>query len=204
MTSAMDTDQLLDLVADGKSSAAATLLTRHKGRLRRMVRLRLDPRLTARLDPSDVVQDALAEAHIRLPSYVKEREIPFYPWLRAIAWDKLIEMKRRHIHAERRSVLREVSQLDLSGDSQLILAEHLLAATDAPRDRVLRDEMRARVQRTISELPPRDHEVIVLRHLEELSFAETAAVVGVSEDAIYSRYRRALQRLHRLLNEEQP
>ena len=201
MTAEMDTDQLLDQIADGQSSAAATLLTRHKGRLRRMVHLRLDPRLAARLDPSDVVQDALAEAHIRLLAYVEQREIPFYPWLRAIAWDKLIEMKRRHIHAERRSVLREVGQLDLSGDSKMILAEHLLAATDAPRDQLLRDEMRARVQRTISELPPRDHEVIVLRHLEELSFAETAAVVGVSEDAIYSRYRRALQRLHRVLNE---
>ena len=56
-----------------------------------MVHLRLDPRLAARLDPSDVVQDTLAEAHKRLAAYAQDRQIPFYPWLRAIAWDKLVE-----------------------------------------------------------------------------------------------------------------
>jgi RNA polymerase sigma-70 factor (ECF subfamily) len=91
----MDTDQLLDLVEQGDPLAAATLLTRHKQRLHRMVQLRLDPRLSARLDPSDVVQDVLAEAHKRLATYAQERDIPFYPWLRSIAWDKLIAMKRR-------------------------------------------------------------------------------------------------------------
>jgi RNA polymerase sigma-70 factor (ECF subfamily) len=197
----MDTDHLLDLVAQGDSSAAATLLTRHKQRLRRMVQLRLDPRLSARLDPSDVVQDTLAEAHQRLADYARAREIPFYPWLRAIAWDKLIEMKRRHIAADRRSVRREVGQLDLSGDSEMILAERLLATTSTPSDQLIRREMRARVQDVIGKLPPLDHEVIVLRHLEELSFPETAAVLGISENAVYSRYRRAIERLHRLLNE---
>jgi RNA polymerase sigma-70 factor (ECF subfamily) len=196
----MDTEQLLDLVAQGESSAAAVLMTRHTERLRRMVHLRLDPRLIARLDPSDVVQDTLAEAHKRLPAYVQKRAIAFYPWLRSIAWDKLIEMKRRHIDAERRSVLREACQLDLSGESENILADRMLTVAPKSGDQLIRDEMRNRVRLAISQLPPRDHEVIVLRHLEELSFAETAAVVGISEDAVYSRYRRALQRLHRLLN----
>jgi RNA polymerase sigma-70 factor (ECF subfamily) len=95
----MDTDQLLDLVEQGEPTAAATLLTRHKQRLHRMVQLRLDPRLSARLDPSDVVQDVLAEAYKRLPTYAHEREIPFFPWLRSIAWDKLVEMRRRHVAA---------------------------------------------------------------------------------------------------------
>jgi RNA polymerase sigma-70 factor, ECF subfamily len=197
----MDTEQLLDLVEQGDASAAATLLTRHKQRLHRMVQLRLDPRLSARLDPSDVVQDVLAEAHKRLSAYAHQREIPFYPWLRAIAWDKLIEMKRRHIAAGRRSVRREAGQLDLSGDSELILVKRLVAATGTPSDQLIRREMRARIQAAIGQLPPRDHEVIVLRHLEELSFPETAAVLGLSESAVYSRYRRALERLHRLLHE---
>lgn len=195
----MDTEQLLDLVAQGESSAAATLMTRHADRLRRMVHLRLDPRLVARLDPSDVVQDAMAEAHKRLPAYLQDRAIAFYPWLRAIAWDKLVEMKRRHIEAERRSVLREACRLDLSGASKNILAERLMKVATASGDPLVREEMCNRVRLAINQLPPRDHEVIVLRHLEELSFSETAAVVGISEDAIYSRYRRALQRLHSLL-----
>jgi hypothetical protein len=78
----MDTDQLLDRVVQGESSAAAALLSRHEQRLRRMVSLRIDPRLAARVDPSDVVQDTLAEAHRRLIDYAADRRIPFYPWLR--------------------------------------------------------------------------------------------------------------------------
>jgi RNA polymerase sigma-70 factor (ECF subfamily) len=96
----MDTEQLLDRVVQGDSSAASALLSRHQTRLRRMVYLRIDPRLAARLDPSDIVQDALAEAHRRLPGYAAERPIPFYPWLRRIAWDRLLQMRRRHIEAK--------------------------------------------------------------------------------------------------------
>jgi RNA polymerase sigma-70 factor, ECF subfamily len=197
----MDTDLLLNLVAQGEPSAAAALLTRHKQRLRRMVQLRFDPRLAGRLDPSDVVQDTLAEAYKRLAEYVKAREVPFYPWLRAIAWDKLIEIKRRHVAAERRTVRREVGRLDLSGDSEMILINRLAATANTASDHLIRHEIGARVRHAIGQLPPRDHEVIVLRHLEELSFSETAAVLGITESAVYSRYRRAIERLHRLLNE---
>ena len=198
----MDTDQLLDRVAQGESSAVATLLTRHEQRLRRMVNLRLDPRLAARLDPSDVVQDTLAEAHRRLPDYAVDRPMPFYPWLRAIAWDKLIEMTRRHIKAERRSVRREVGQLDLSGDSQMILVDRMMAVSASPSEQALRQEVRNRVQQAIGQLPPRDHEMIVLKHLEELNVPEIAAVLGIDQEAVYSRYRRTVQRLHRLLSNE--
>src|SRR5262245_49449223 len=139
----MDTEHLLDRVAHGELSAAAHLLTRHRDRLHRMVQLRLDSRLAARLDPSDIVQDALVEAHKRLAAYAREREVPFYPWLRAIAWDKLIEMKRRHIAAERRTIRREAGQLDLSGNSEMILVDRLAAATSTPSDQLIRQEMRA-------------------------------------------------------------
>ena len=196
----MDTDQLLDRVAKGESSAVDTLLKRYDQRLRRMVNLRLDPRLAARLDPSDVVQDTLVEAHRRLPDYAANRPMPFYPWLRAIAWDKLIEMTRRHIQAERRSVRREVSQLELSDDSQMILVDRMMATSASPSEQALRQEVRQRVQQAIGQLPPRDHEMIVLKHLEELSVPEIAAVLAIDQEAVYSRYRRAVQRLHRLLN----
>ena len=75
----MDTDQLLESVSQGDSSAAALLLDRHKDRLRNMVRLRLDNRLSARVDPSDIVQDALLEAHQRIRAYAKDRKIPSSP-----------------------------------------------------------------------------------------------------------------------------
>jgi RNA polymerase sigma-70 factor (ECF subfamily) len=164
-----------------------------------MVYLRIDPRLAARLDPSDIVQDALAEAHRRLPVYAAERPIPFYPWLRRIAWERLLRMRRRHIDAKRRTVLRE-DALPLSEGSEMLLAERLAAAS-TPSEQLLRREIRERLHEALAQLPAADREVIVLKHLEELSFQEAAAVLEISTAAIYSRYYRAIQRLHRLLNE---
>jgi RNA polymerase sigma-70 factor (ECF subfamily) len=196
----MDTDQLLDLVAQGEPSAAEALFTRHQQRLRRMVQLRIDPRLASRLDPSDVVQETLVEAHRRLDDYVRRREIPFYPWLRAIAWEKLLQLNRRHIMAARRSVDREIDRPALSRDSELLLAQRLVSAGPSPSDQLIRREIRDRIRQAIAQLPGDDHEIIVLKHLEELSFQEVAAVLGISMSAVYSRHRRAIQRLHRLLN----
>ena len=61
-SSTPDTDQLLQLAAAGDASAETALLNRHRDRLRRMVSMRLDERIVARVDPSDVVQEVLAKA----------------------------------------------------------------------------------------------------------------------------------------------
>ncbi len=190
---------MLDRVALGESSAASALLDHFRKRLRTMVSLRLDHRLARRLDPSDVVQDALAEAHRRLPAYSAERPIPFYPWLRRIAWERLLQLQRQHIGAKRRTVLKEDGP-PLSEDSEMLLAERL-AQSGTPSEQAVRREVSQRVRAAIAALPTADREVIVLKHLEELSFQEAAAVLEVSAAAIYSRYYRAIQRLHGLLNE---
>ena len=182
----MDTDQLLDRVAQGESSAAAALLDRHRKRLRRMVQLRIDPRLAARLDPSDIVQDALGEAHRRLPEYAAQRPIPFYPWLRQLAWDRLVEQHRRHVRAGRRSVLREEAEpLELAEGSVLELADRLLTSAEGPSAALRREELAARVRAALNALPERDREVLVLRYLEPRGapgmpeiLAPTSALIG--------------------------
>ena len=73
-----DTEQLLQQAARGDAAARGQLLQRHRQRLKRMVAVRADPRLAARVDPSDVVQEALAEAARRLDGYLHERPLPFY------------------------------------------------------------------------------------------------------------------------------
>src|SRR5947207_13376789 len=125
-----DTEQLLERAASGDRAAVGPLLERHRDRLRRMVAVRLDRRLAARADPSEVVQEALAEAGRRLPDYLKERPLPFYPWLRQLAAERLRELGRRHLKAGRRSVGREETALpDHSADQ---LAERLFAKGSAP------------------------------------------------------------------------
>jgi RNA polymerase sigma-70 factor (ECF subfamily) len=197
-----DTEELLNAVSRGNVQARGPLLERHRTRLRRMVAVRLDRRLASRVDPSDIVQEALFEADARLDEYVRDRPLPFYPWLRRIASDRLADATRRHLRAGRRSVVRE-EPLGLPDESVAKLAERLLASTSGPSARLRRWERRDRVRTALESLPERDREVLVLRYLEDLSTADAAVVMGVSEGAVKMRLLRALQRLRHVLGEEE-
>jgi RNA polymerase sigma-70 factor (ECF subfamily) len=162
-----------------------------------MVAVRADPRLAARVDPSDVVQEALAEAAAKLDGYLRTRPLPIYPWLRQIAQERLIDLHRRHVQAHRRSVTRE--EPALPDQSALALAERLFARHSSPSARLHRSERRDRVRLALAALPDNDREVLVLRVLEELPTRDIAAVLGISEVAVRSRQVRALERLKNLL-----
>ncbi|MFO0899246.1 MAG: ECF-type sigma factor [Pirellulales bacterium] len=127
------THQLLEQARSGHAPAVDQLLERHRLRLRRMVAVRLEADLKARADASDIVQEALAVAAARIPEYLHEPKLPFYPWLRGIAWDKLIEHRRWHRDAQRRSVLREEQiEVGVTEESVLELAEQLVASATSP------------------------------------------------------------------------
>jgi RNA polymerase sigma-70 factor (ECF subfamily) len=194
-----DSDELLRRTAEGDAAALDQVLVRHLERLRKMIARRLDQRLAARLDPSDVVQEVLAEAASRLPEYLRDRPIAFYPWLRQLAVDRLIELHRRHVQAQRRSVGRE--ETGLADGSTDELASRLAAATSSPSQRLVRRETCERVRQALDRLPLADREVLELRHVEQLSGAETAAVLGISHGAARTRHLRALQRLRQLLED---
>jgi RNA polymerase sigma-70 factor (ECF subfamily) len=168
-----------------------------------MVNLRLDRRLAARIDPSDIVQEALAEAARNLDDYVRERPVPFYPWLRRFAWERLVDVNRRHLLARRRSVTREQHEtLELSDPSARVLVERLVSHGSSPSRRLLRQELRERVQTALDRLDPRDREVLLLRYLEQLSTAEIAAALEIGLGAAKMRHLRALQKLRAALGHD--
>jgi RNA polymerase sigma-70 factor (ECF subfamily) len=204
MTSAQpNTEELLRRVGEGDANARGELLNRHRERLRRMIALRLDPRLAARVDPSDVVQETLAEADRRLDAYLQQRPLPFYPWLRQLAGDRMAEQYRRHVRAGRRSVRREETRSPgLPDASAEELADRLLGRGDSPSASLRRDELRERVRAALSMLAELDREVLVLRYLEQMPAREISVVLGVSEGAVKKRALRALQRLRGLLKDE--
>jgi RNA polymerase sigma-70 factor (ECF subfamily) len=195
-----DTEQLLEQASQGDADARQQLLGRHRGRLRRMVAIHLDRRLAARLDPSDVVQEALAAAAGKLDDYLRDRPLPFYPWLRRLAWERLVKLHRHHLRAQRRSVQREEPHVPaLPDESAAELAERLIASGTGPSGQLLQEELRQRVQAGLARLSARDREVLVLRYLEGLSTREVAATLGLSEGAVKMRHLRALDALRRLL-----
>jgi RNA polymerase sigma-70 factor (ECF subfamily) len=91
------TNLLLRRAAGGDGESLGALLTRHEGRLRRMVAFRLDPRLHGRVDPEDVVQEVNLAASEHLADYLRRPAMPFYLWLRGVAGHKLLELHRRHL-----------------------------------------------------------------------------------------------------------
>jgi RNA polymerase sigma-70 factor (ECF subfamily) len=198
-----DTEELLRRAGGGDADARGALLDRHRQRLRHMIACRMDPRLAARVDPSDVVQETLAEADRRLDDYLHERPLPFYPWLRQLAWDHLVEQHRRHLRAGRRSVLREQAEnLGLPDASAEQLAGQLIDSGESPSAGPQRDEVRQQVRAALAALAEQDREVLVLRYLEQLSAREVGAVLGVSEATAKKRALRALQRLRKLLQDD--
>lgn len=80
-----DAEQLIEQASRGDVGARQLLLSSQRDRLRRMVAVSFDRRLAARADPSDVVQEALADAARKLDDYLRERPLPFFPWLRRLA-----------------------------------------------------------------------------------------------------------------------
>src|SRR5262245_28499807 len=178
-----DIDRLLEQARRGDAAARAALLVHHQGRLRRMVAVRLDPRLAPRVDPSDVVQEALAAAAELLPEYLRKQPIPFYPWLRRLAWERLVKLHRRHLGTGKRSVAREVAP-PLPDGSVDALARLVVANTTSPSGQAVRKELQARVWAALDQLGERDREVLILRYLEQLSAAEIAAILGSTPGAI--------------------
>ena len=198
-----ETESLLERAAAGDSAARQELLANYEGRLKRMIRVRMDARMGARLDPSDVLQDVFLEAWQNLSSYLEKRPVDFYPWLRSIAWERLVDLHRAHVVAQRRSVKRERRHaMGLSGESAATLVTKLAATGSTASVQLLRKEVKERLAKALEKLGPTDREVLILRYLEELSVREVAGVVGASESAVKVRCFRAVKRLHEVLESE--
>lgn len=193
--------ETLRRAAEGDSAAIAEAFSHHRGRLRRMVQLRLDRRLQGRVDPSDVLQEAYLEVARGVADYLKNPEIPFYLWVRFVTGRKLQAVHRHHLGVQARDAGREVSlhRGPLPQANSVSLAEQLLGRYSSPSQAVVKAEVRLRVQEALNGMDPIDREVLALRSFEELSNAETAQVLGIGEAAASHRFVRALRRLKAVL-----
>src|SRR5271166_3559254 len=196
-----ETTQLIGQAARGNQRALGELLRRHRERLRRMVALRLDRRLQGRVDPSDVIQEACLDAARRLPEYHQNPKMPFFLWLRLLVGQRLVDEHRRHLGAAARDVGREISLYRgaLPETTSAALAARLLGRLTTPSQAAVRAERKIRLQEALNSLDPIDREVLALRHFEELSNGEAAAVLGLDKSAASKRYSRALIRLKDIL-----
>jgi RNA polymerase sigma-70 factor, ECF subfamily len=192
-----ETARLLEQARAGDKEALNRLFARHRARLRRMVDLRLDRRLQARIDASDVIQEAYVEVITRLDEYVNHPSYPLFLWLRLIVGERLLKLHRHHLGTQMRDAGLEVSiyRGALPEASSAALAAQLLGKHTSPTQAAVRAERMIRLQEALNTLDAMDREVLSLRHFEELSLAETALSLGIEESATAKRYIRALKRL---------
>src|SRR5438105_15626413 len=195
------TARLLELAHAGDQAALNELFARHRPRLRRMVELRLDRRLQARVDASDVIQEAYVEAFTRLDEYLRERSYPLFLWLRLLVGERLLKLHRHHLGTQMRDAGQEVSiyRGALPAASSAALAAQLLGKHTSPTQAAVRAERLLRLQEALNTLDPMDREILALRHFEALSLAETALSLDIQESAAAKRYIRALKRLKAIL-----
>ena len=196
-----DTDDLLERSAQGDQQGWGALLARHRERLRRMIALRLDHRLQGRIDASDVIQETYLEAWGRLADYLRNPTMPFFLWLRFLAGQKLVTLHRHHLGVEMRDPNREVSLFrgSLPETSSAALAAQLLGHDTRPSEAAVRAELKIRLQEALNTMDALDREVLALRHFEQLTRAEIAQLLDISEAAVSKRYIRALKKLKEIL-----
>jgi RNA polymerase sigma-70 factor (ECF subfamily) len=196
-----DANDSIEQLSAGDRRSLAALFARHRERLRRMVELRLDPRLRARLDASDVVQDAFLDVDRDLEAYLADPRLPPLLWLRLHVGRRLTTLHRQHLGTKMRDAGLEISLYHeaMPEASSAALASMLLGRYTTPTQAAQRAERLLRVQEALNSLDPIDREVLALRHFEQLGRSEAAAVLGITHEAGAKRYFRALKRLKDVL-----
>jgi RNA polymerase sigma-70 factor, ECF subfamily len=200
MADAVDIDQLTESLRAGDPAAAGALFAAYRDRLRKMVRLRLDRRLRSRLDDSDVLQEAFLDIRKKAGEFAA-RDMPAYLWMRLITAERLLALHRHHLGTAMRDAGQEVS-IHRGGPPAATthsLANFLLGRLTSPTQAAIRAERQLRLQEALNGMDPIDREILALRHFEELSNGECAAVLGLTKQAASNRYLRALKRLKDIL-----
>jgi RNA polymerase sigma-70 factor (ECF subfamily) len=165
-----------------------------------LARTQLGPRLQAKLDASDVTQQALLQAHQARGQFRGTTEAEKLAWLRAILANVLAGAARR-FEARARDIGRERS---LEGDLELSSSrlECLFAADQtSPSQRAVRGEELLRLAAALTRLPPDQRHVVELHHLQGLPVADVAAQMGRSVRAIIGLLFRGLTKLRQMLRE---
>jgi RNA polymerase sigma-70 factor (ECF subfamily) len=194
----VDTEQLLERVCSGNEEALERLFQHYRNYLHQVVTMRLDPRMSHRIDASDIIQEAQIVATKRLPDYLRCRPVSFRVWLHQIAHDQLLMAYRKHVQAERRTVDREIP---LSQQSSIQLARQLMDKGPTPSQQAVRDEQVKCIRRALGRLSDDDRNIILMRNCEQLSFNDIGYVLDIEPVTARKRYGRALIRLSKFTRE---
>ncbi|HVC96122.1 MAG TPA: sigma-70 family RNA polymerase sigma factor [Pirellulales bacterium] len=181
----------------GEREALDRLLGLYRNYLRLLARTQIKVVLRGRLDPSDLVQEVLANAFERFDQFKGATEGELTQWLRKILVRQLADQVKGH-QSQKRDVRRELS-LDAL-DRSVVEAEGILVSRlSSPSSQAARRERSVLLADALEQLPADYREVIILRHLERVEFSEIARRMGRSAGAVRMLWVRALEKLRAVL-----
>jgi RNA polymerase sigma-70 factor (ECF subfamily) len=193
-----DTQHLLERVSSGSEKALEQVFQHYRDYLYQVVTMRLDPRMSHRIDASDIIQEAQIVATRRLPDYLRRKPVSFRVWLRQIAHDQLLMAYRKHVQAERRTVNREIP---LPEQSSIRLARQLMDKGPTPSQQMARDEQVRCIRRALGRLVEDDRNIILMRNFEKLPFDDIGYVLHIESTTARKRYGQALIRLGKIIRD---
>jgi RNA polymerase sigma-70 factor, ECF subfamily len=194
-----ETKTLLDRAKNGDASAFEGLFKRHRAQLHKAIAMRMDQRVAARVDASDILQETYMEAVRRLPSYLDQEAMPFYLWLHWIAREKVIELHRRHLGAAKRSAQHEVPLMPVDSSAELVSA--LIGRLPSPSQELAKAELAERLRQAMERLDADDRDLIIWRHFEQLSTRDMAMLLNITAAAANKRCLRAVEQLRKFLHD---
>lgn len=159
--------------------------------LRRRAGRGLDADLRSRVDPSDVVQQALLEALRAAGGFRGQTAAERRAWL-----GRILDRQLAHLRRDQRRARRDPRRERALGDSPAIEPAESGTSPSAALDRA---EQARRLADVLSQLPRDRRDALVLRYLHGLSLAQVAQVLGRSEPAVVGLIQRGLQQLRGLM-----
>jgi RNA polymerase sigma-70 factor (ECF subfamily) len=176
-------------------------LEAYRDYLRLLAGLQLNPRLQAKLDASDIVQQAILLAHQNRAQFRGATEAEWLAWLRAILVNVLAAAARRFAAGARD--LRREQSLEAALDLSASRLEGLFAADQSsPSAGAVRAEETLRLAHAMGVLPSEQRRVIELHHLKGLPLAEVAEHMNRTRAAVVGLLVRGLKKLRMLLDNE--
>ena len=195
----LEIERLLHRAHDGDREALGMLLERYRRHMSFLAQSQIDPLLRVKVDASDLAQDTCLEAHRHFGQFRGTTEAEFGAWLRKILAGLLANSVRRYKGTKQRDVRRERSTLNDASESSVPCAVEVIARGGTPSEQVIERETSVQLTLAVSQLAPDYRQVIDLRNLEGLSFAEVSQRMGRSVDSVEKLWSRALGKLRRAL-----
>jgi RNA polymerase sigma-70 factor (ECF subfamily) len=199
-----DPEALLRLARAGDTEALGLLLEMYRPYLTLLARVQISRRLLGKADASDVVQDTFLGAHRDFDQFRGETERKFVAWLRHVLASVLANFVRHYQGTKQRDVRLDRQLASELEQSSCTLDRALIAPASSPSRQAERREQAVLLAKALDRLADEDRELLVLRHLEGLSFPEVAQRLGRSLNSVKKRWPRALVRLRQAFEGDKP